>query len=470
MPTNYNDVRFAEVEADKKQALSEVEKTYAGIIGQTDQYYNAQIDASKQWADKQTQLQQANTDFTIEQIEQQKEQAQKDYTKEQSGAYVDWQKQSGAYGANAEQMAAAGMRGTGYRESSQVSMYNQYQNRVAVARESYNQAVVNYNNAIKEARLQNNSVLAEIAYQSLQQQLELSLAGFQYKNQLILEAQNKKTELENQYYGRYMDVLDQINTENAMAEQIRQYEQNYAFQLQQFEEQKRQYNQEYAESVRQFNEEIARLKAKDAQEHKAEIQRLELQKQQLAEEKRQYDADMAYKEKQLAEEKRQYDASLAENQRQYNESLAASKAKASSGSGSSGSSGGVTITKDNGGTITNDTAKYEVNTAYYQGSLNSDAKKYGTFSNGYQPKGISGYGEVTKSGQTIQISTKTLSGQSQTVTQNVWKTKDGSLWYWEGRQNKYIRIGMGSSSGDNSGSGGAAGGGSGGKNIMRVIK
>ena len=465
MPTNYNDVRFAEVEADKKQALSEVEQTYAGIIGQTDKYYNAQIDASKQWADTQSQLQKENTDFTIEQIEQQKVQAQKDYTKEQSGAYVDWQKQSGAYGANAEQIAAAGMSGTGYSESSQVSMYNQYQNRVAVARESYNQAVLNYNNAIKDARLQNNAALAEIAYKALQQQLELSLQGFQYKNQLILEAQNKKTEIENTYYGRYMDVLNQINTENALAEEIRQYNQNYQLQLQQFEEQKRQYNQEYEEGVRQFNEEIARLKAKDEAENKAEIQRLELQKKELDEKKRQYDADMEFAQKQLDEEKRQYDSSLAEQQRQFDEK------KSSSSSG-----GSVTFDKGTGGGNTggttfsgNDTQKYEVNTEYYQGSLNSDAKKYGTFDNGYQPKGISGYGAVTKSGKTIQITTQTLSGQNRTVTQNVWKTPDGTLWYWEGRQNKYIRIGKEGNSGSTSGSGGG-GGGSGIKPTMHVYK
>lgn len=430
MPGNYNDVRFAEVETDKKQALSELEQTYAGIIGQTDQYYQAQIDASKQWANKQSQLQQENTDFTIEQIEQQKDKAQKDYTKEQSGAYVDWQKQSGTYGANAEQMAASGMSGTGYAESSQVSMYNAYQNRVAVARESYNQAVVNYNNAIKDARLQNNAKLAEIAYQALQTQLEFSLAGFQYKNQLITDKLNKKTELENTYYGRYMDVLDQINTENAMAEEIRQYNQNYQFQLQQFAEQKRQYDQEYKEGVRQFNEEIARLKAKDEQEHKEEIQRLEIQKQQLEEEKRQHDENMEFQEKQLEEQKRQFDEANT------------AKSSGSSGGGSSGG-GSAGFTKgsgDSGGSEITDSKKYEVNTAYYQGSLNSDAKKYGTFSNGYQPKGISGYGEVSKTGQTIQINTQTLSGQKQTVVQNVWKTPDGSLWYWEGRQNKYLLI------------------------------
>ena len=154
---NYNDQRFTQVEADKKVALNDLEQSYSGMINNSDKYYQDQIDASKQWADKQSQLQQEKTDFAIEKVEQQKAQAKKDYLKEQSGAYVDWQKQSNQYGANAEQMAAQGMAGTGYSESSQVSMYNTYQNRVATARDSYNRAVLNYNNAIKDARLQNRS-------------------------------------------------------------------------------------------------------------------------------------------------------------------------------------------------------------------------------------------------------------------------------------------------------------------------
>lgn len=239
---NYDDERLTAVENEKQDALKENEQLYSGMISDADKYYQDQINASKDWADTQTKLQQENTDFAISQIEQQKEQAQKDYTKEQSGAYVDWQKQSNRYGANAEQLAAAGMSGTGYSESAQVSMYNTYQNRVSTARESYNQAVLNYNNSIKEAQLQNNSILAEIAYQSLQQQLELSLAGFQYKNQLILDQANRKTELDNIYYQRYQDVLDQINTENAMAESKRQFDLE-------LKEKKRQFNKQYGSAL-----------------------------------------------------------------------------------------------------------------------------------------------------------------------------------------------------------------------------
>lgn len=238
MEVNYNDERFQDVETDKKAALSEVENTYGGMINDSESYYQAQIDASKEWEKKQTQLQQEKTDFAIEQIEQQKEQAKKDYTKEQSGAYVDWQKQKNDYGTEAEKMAEAGLASTGFAESSQVSFYNTYQNRVMTAREAYGRAVLNYDNAIKDARLQNNSALAEIAYNALQKQLELSLAGFQYKNQLLLDKFDKKTQTEDRFYQRYQDVLSQINTENALSEQIRQFNEQMALEREQFEWQK----------------------------------------------------------------------------------------------------------------------------------------------------------------------------------------------------------------------------------------
>lgn len=292
---DYNDQRFTQVESQKNAALSDLEQTYAGMIDKSDSYYQAQIDASKEWADRQAQLQQEKTDFAIEKIEQQKQQAQKDYTKEQSGAYVDWQKQSNQYGANAEQMAAQGMAGSGYSESSQVSMYNTYQNRVATAREAYMRAVLNYDNNIKEAQLQNNSLLAEIAYNALQQQLELSLQGFQYKNQLILEKTKQKMEVDNMYYNRYQDVLQQINHENALAEEVRQFNENKAMEQQKLQEQIRQYNE-----------------------------------------------SKAFEREKLAEQKRQFDAELAEEQRQYNSTLSFQKsqaaAKSSGGSSNSSSS------------------------------------------------------------------------------------------------------------------------------------
>ena len=202
-----------------QDALAEVDETYDGMIDQADSFYQEQIEASKQWAQTQAGLQQEQTDFTIEQIEQQKQQAHQDYLKEQSGAYVDWQKQSGQYGVNAEAMAAQGMGGTGYSESAQVSMYNTYQVRVAMAREAFARATLNYNNAIKEARLQNNAALAEIALQAYQQEIELALAGFQHKNQLVLEKADRKAAVENEHFDRWLQVLNQLNAKEEEEEQ-----------------------------------------------------------------------------------------------------------------------------------------------------------------------------------------------------------------------------------------------------------
>jgi hypothetical protein len=236
---NYEDERFKQVEADRTNKINETNNMYNGMIGQSDNYYQAQIDASKDWANTQTDLQNQQTDLAIEQINQQKDQANKDYTREQKGAYTDFQKQTNAYGANAEQMAASGLSNSGYSETSRVSMYNTYQNRYAMAKDSYNRAVLNYDNGIKEARLSNSSKLAEIAYQSLQTQLELSLQGFQYKNQLLLQQAEAVNKVNDTYYNRYQNVLQQINTENTMKEQIRQYNEKMA-------EERRQYNETMA--------------------------------------------------------------------------------------------------------------------------------------------------------------------------------------------------------------------------------
>ena len=322
MNIDYNDQRLKQVESDKQNALNNANNMYNSMINNSDKFYNDQIQASKDYAQKQQEIQQANTDFAIEKIEQQKQQAEKDYTKEQKGAYTDYQKQVNDYGVNAEQMAVQGLSNSGYSESSKVSMYNTYQNRVATARESFNRSILNYDNGIKDAQLQNNSALAEIAYNALKTQLELGLQGFQYKNSLLENQLNAQQTIEQTYQSKWDSILDQMNKDR-----------------------------EFAESVRQFNENLA------------------FQKQQEANSQARWNA-------------------------QYGSS---SNYELTDGSGSSGSS-------------------------------------YGYFSNGYQPKGIDGYGVVSKTGKQIMV-TNTKTGNVN--TQNVWKTPDGTQWYWEGGSRTY---------------------------------
>ena len=245
MNIDYNDQRLKQVESDKQTALNNANNMYNSMINNSDKFYNDQIQASKDYAQKQQEIQQANTDFAIEKIEQQKQQAEKDYTKEQKGAYTDYQKQVNDYGVNAEQMAVQGLSNSGYSESSKVSMYNTYQNRVATARESFNRSILNYDNGIKDAQLQNNSALAEIAYNALKTQLELGLQGFQYKNSLLENQLNAQQTIEQTYQSKWDSILDQMNKDREFAESVRQFNENLAFQKQQEANEQARWNKEY---------------------------------------------------------------------------------------------------------------------------------------------------------------------------------------------------------------------------------
>jgi hypothetical protein len=336
MAVNYNDKRFTAVTEEEQNELNKNDELYEGMIKDNDDAIQDLIENSKESAEVLKEEQNKQTQHQIDTIEQQKEQSQKDYIKEQSGSYVDWQKESSKYGANAERMADAGLTGSGYHESTQVSLYNTYQNRVAVARDAFERAKLNYDNAIKEAQLQNSSKLAEIALQANQEQLQLALEGIQYKNNLLLDKANARMQIKSLYYSKWQDVLNQINTENA-----------------------------------------------------------------------------------LAEEQRQFNASLSEEQRQFD-----------------AQQGEYEYTDGGDNTITTD---------YFSGTIPSDtlqaSQKYGTFSNGYQPKGITGHGTLKKTGDTVDVRTTTLNGQNRTIEQNIWKAEDGTLWYWEGREMKYKKYG-----------------------------
>lgn len=223
MPSTTSDYRLTNVTNEKNSALNDMNNKYNQMINDSQGYYNNLINNSKDWANKQQALQQQNTNWAIDKIEQSKEQAEKDYVKEQKGSYTDYQKAIDEYGVNAEQRASTGMNNSGYSETSQMMAFNSYQNRYASARDSYNKAILNYDNSIKDAILQNNSNLAQIAYEALQNQLELALQGFQYKNELIQNQFNNKMQIESLYETKYNNVLNQINEENRLAEERRQF-------------------------------------------------------------------------------------------------------------------------------------------------------------------------------------------------------------------------------------------------------
>lgn len=123
--------------------------------------------------DKAMDLQNEGTEFTIQQINQQKEEAKKDYEKEKSSAYTEYQKYIDPYGTQAEQVAMNGLSNSGYAESLKTQAYVAYQNRATALRESYDSIIQDYNNQITSARLQNSAALSEIYSSAVAQRLQL---------------------------------------------------------------------------------------------------------------------------------------------------------------------------------------------------------------------------------------------------------------------------------------------------------
>lgn len=154
--------------------------------------------------------QQAQSDLAIQGIKNDMAEAEKDYLKEQSGAYVDWQKQSNRYGANAEAKAAMGMTNTGFTESSQVAMYNQYQNRVAIAREAYTRATTDFKLGIAEAKAANSVALAEIRANALAQSLEIAMQFAMQNNTLLTQKASAATSLRAQGRQNWLSVYDRL--------------------------------------------------------------------------------------------------------------------------------------------------------------------------------------------------------------------------------------------------------------------
>ena len=400
---DYNDERLTSVTTQQQEALTNNSQTFDNMIGGVDSQYQGIADTIQSNADKMAQVQQENTDFQIQQIEQQKQQAQKDYTKEQSGSYVDWQKQSNQYGANAEQMASQGMQGSGYSESSKVSMFNTYQNRVAIAREGLQKTMMNYDNNIQQAILQNNSALAQIYSEASMKQAELLLEGFQYKNTLVLEKANKEMEMKQFYSNEYQNVLNQMNTENALAESVRQYNENIALEREQMAQAQARWEEEQRVAQERWQKEY-------------ELAKTEAERQALIQER-----EMQIRE---AEEKR--------NSEMY--SIAKQNA-GSGGSGGNGGNGGITSEIDKQGNTK--TADTKATTNQFGNSKDTIKKKDYYFSNGYQPRYVNDIKLDDTGIETSDIlNESTIKALGITGKQSVWKAGD-RYYIWIGKEKAY---------------------------------
>ena len=226
MATTYkvdtNTDRLTSIEEKAAADIKESNASYDKMITDTKSKYNDAMSNWDTWLDTQTDLQNKKTEQNIAEIEQQKADLKSDYIKEQSGAYVDWQQQSNKYGVNAEKAAANGLTNSGFTANMENSLYNTYQNRVAAARETYNRSLVNYNNNINQAKLNNDIVLAEIAAEAAQNQMELSLQMLTATNNLLTQKADAKLKIQSNWQSVYQNMMNTIMDEYQLTESARQ--------------------------------------------------------------------------------------------------------------------------------------------------------------------------------------------------------------------------------------------------------
>lgn len=161
---------------DKNEKIEEQGDVFGDAAQEAKTYAGMYVDAIGNYGDTQDKFLQDKEDYLVQQLNQQKAQAEQSYTQEQSAAYTDYQKQVNPYGAQAEQIAASGLSDSGYAESLKTQAYVAYQNRMAINRQLYQESVVSFKNAFTEAKMQNDVQRATLAFQTLQSQLEFLMS------------------------------------------------------------------------------------------------------------------------------------------------------------------------------------------------------------------------------------------------------------------------------------------------------
>lgn len=205
---------------EKQDLLNDYNDNYNNQLSEYENLMNQQQTNIDTWAEEQKKQQEAQKDYEIGLVEQNKKEAAEQTEAEIKDSYVDYMKQNNQYGGALENLASAGLATQGYAESSKIAMYNTYQNRVGTAKSALLKANTQYDNQIQQALLNNDAKLAEIAYQQMQQSYQLALQGFEYRENLYNNKLAYEQNISDTYFAREQELRDDINYYNSRLEDI----------------------------------------------------------------------------------------------------------------------------------------------------------------------------------------------------------------------------------------------------------
>lgn len=136
----------------------------------------------------------------IDQINRNKQEIDENTAKTNSGLYAEYKKASNPYGPNAEQLYTRGLGNSGYAESSQTSLYNQYQKNITDTMNTANKLKADFDFQIQDAMKNRDLQKAQYALQLYQQKLNLLTQEYDLKNNKEKDIYNRSIDERNYNY------------------------------------------------------------------------------------------------------------------------------------------------------------------------------------------------------------------------------------------------------------------------------
>lgn len=238
------DERLNKILAERDKALEESNSTYKQIMDNNQNLYNQQMDYSNAYENSQNAIADRNYEETQRLINQQRDKAQKETDIENQKAYNEYQKVINPYGTDTEKLG--GLNNSGYSETFKLGAYNAYQNRLGKANAALRDAFTQYDNAMLEAKKDNDVIKAQNALNKLQMQIEYATNLNGDNNNALANKLNTNQSIKSSYDNSYQNMMNQIQNEKELQEKIRQYNENMAYQKERDRIADEQWQKEYA--------------------------------------------------------------------------------------------------------------------------------------------------------------------------------------------------------------------------------
>lgn len=170
-----------------------------------DRWGNEQKSLLQQQQSQQADITNRQTQMQVDELARQKEQLDRDTTKATRGLYTDYQKQANQYGVEAERQNQLGLGNSGYSETAQTNLYNNYQKSITDTLNNARQLKSDFDFKIAQAREQGNITLAQNSLELFKQQMQLLTQEYEMRNnrRQFLYQQDRDRVADNQWQQQY---------------------------------------------------------------------------------------------------------------------------------------------------------------------------------------------------------------------------------------------------------------------------